>query len=196
MAVDLESSVAAQVDGGAIKVIPLVRFDLPGKTVGYHTGGRPFTYGGLEYFPNRFLSGDGLSGALGNQITDITLQFSGVPTDNADDAIASIEEYDYLNAPVTISFLAGDPETDEVLGVLVTQFYEVNEVDFDTSAIGADGQATISLTVNLETLARRYRDQTYAKRSEADQVRHNSTTDTALRYVATSPEWVEEWGQR
>ncbi|WP_425087765.1 DUF2163 domain-containing protein [Stappia sp.] len=196
MANALDTAVAAQVDGGSIKVIPLVKIDLPGKSVGYHTGGRPFTYSGFTYLPNRYLSSEGFSGALGNQISEVTLTFSNVPTDNPDDAIASIESYDYINAPVTVSFLAGDPETDEALGVLVTQFYEINDVKFEVGALDENGIATITVMISLETLSRRYRDQTYAKRSAEDQQRHNSATDTAYEYVATSPDWPEEWGQR
>lgn len=196
MATALDTAVAAQVDSGAIKVIPLVKIDLPGKSVGYHTGGRPFTYSGFEYLPNRYLSSEGFSGALGNQISEVTLTFSDVPTGNANDAIASIESYDYINAPVTVSFLAGDPVTDEVLGVLVTQFYEVNDVEFLVGALDEDGIATITLNISIETLSRRYRDQTYAKRSVEDQARHNSATDTAFEYVATSPDWPTSWGQR
>ncbi len=202
MATALATEVGAQVDSGSIKVLPLVKIVLPGKgetpdkTVGYHTGGRPFTYSGQEYLPNRFLNDDGLVAALGNQITETTLVFSDVPTDNADDGIAAIENYDYINAAVTVSYLCGNPATDEILGVLVTQFYEINDVEFEVGALDEDGQATISLNISIETLSRRYRDQTYAKRSVEDQKRHNSATDTAFEYVATSPDWPEEWGQR
>lgn len=198
----LDTAVATQVDSGAVKVIALIRIELKGKgetpdtVVGYHNGGRPFTYGGLEYLPNRFLDAEGLSASLGNQISEAVLSFSNVPTDNADDAIASIEDYDYINAPVTVSYLCGDPATDEVLGVLVTHFYEIDEVEFEDGAVDENGQATITLSISLETLSRRYRDQTYAKRSQEDQARHNQETDTAFEYVATSPTWSEEWGQR
>tara|TARA_R110002020_G_scaffold34066_34_gene103952 strand:- start:1837 stop:2445 length:609 start_codon:yes stop_codon:yes gene_type:complete len=202
MATALETAVAAQVDSGEIRVIPLIRFDLkgkgetPDKVVGYHVGGRPFTWGGLEYLPNRFLNSDGLVAALGNEISSVTISFSDVPTDNPEDAIAAIENYEYINAPVTVSYLCGDPKTDEVLGVLVTHFYEINDVEFQVGELDENALATVTLDIELETLARRYRDQTYIKRSAEDQARHNSATDTALEYVATSPQWPEEWGQR
>ncbi|WP_420406906.1 DUF2163 domain-containing protein [Hoeflea sp.] len=202
MAVSLDTDVANQIDSGAIKVIALIKFELtgngetPDKTVGYHNGGRDFTWSGQDYLPNRFLDADGLMAGLGNQISERKILFSGVPTDNADDAIASIENYDYINAPVTVTYLCGDPETEEVLGVLVTHFYEINGVEFETGATDENGQATISLTISLETLSRRYRDQTHVKRSVEDQNRHNSATDTAFEYVATSPDWPMEWGQR
>ena len=202
MSTALSTEVAAQIDSGEIKVIPLIRFDLkgkgetPDKVVGYHVGGRPFTWGGLEYVPNRFLNSDELVAALGNEISSLMISFSGVPTDNADDAIAAIENYDYINTPVIVSYLCGDPKTDEVLGVLITHFYEINDVEFPISALDENGMATVTLDIELETLARRYRDQTYVKRSAEDQARHNSATDTAFEYVATSPNWPEEWGQR
>jgi hypothetical protein len=196
MSVSLDPAVDTLLQGGSIKVLALVKITLPGKTVGYHMGGRPFEYSGLTYMPNRYLNSDGLTSGLGNQIDEITLYFSDVPTSNVDDAIASIEAYDYLNAPVTVSYLAGEPNTDQSIGVLVTNFYEINDVEFIAGAIGDDGQTSLTLEIKLETLARRKRRQTYIVRSASDQKRHNLATDTAFDYVASSPEWVREWGQR
>jgi len=192
----LDPNVAAAVDAGDIGVITLVRIDLPGKTVGYHTGGRPFTYGAIEYLPNRFLPPEGISSGTGNQISEAQLLFSNVPTTNPDDAIADIEQYDYINAPVTVTYLCGDPHTDEVLGALDNRFYELADLDYSADAADEKGNRALTIKAVIQTLARRLRDKTYAVRSLAAQQFHNNPADTSLRYVAISPEWPEEWGQR
>lgn len=196
MPVSLAPAINTQLDEGAIQVLPLVKFDLPGKTIGYHFGGRTLVYGGVTYLANRWLSPDSFTEALGNDVTARTLTFSDVPTDNADDAIAALESYDYLNAPVTISYLCGDPETDEILGVLATHFYEINQVNYSKPAIDDAGVRSITIEVEIEPLGRRVRDTTHAKRSLAEQQFDNDAIDTGLKYVETSPSWVLEWGQR
>lgn len=196
MSVSLDPAVSAALTDGNVRVIALVKFTLPGLTVGYHMGGRPFTYGGVTYKPNRFMNADGFTTALGNQIDEVKLYFSDVPTSDVDDAIASIEAHDYLNAPVTVSFLAGDPETDAVLGIMATNFYEIEAVEFSAGAVDDNGLASLTLEITLETLARRARERTYIKRAAADQKRHNLASDTGFDYAATSPEWPVEWGQR
>lgn len=195
MPISLDAAVQAQVDAGALRILPLVKFDLPGKVVGYHIGGRPLTYGGLEYKPNRWLEPDSFDNALGNEVTARTLTFSDVPTTDPDDAIANIEQYDYVNAPVTVSYLAGDPQTDQVLGVLSTQFYEINEVNFEVGEADDSGERTVTLHIEIEPPQRRFSDQTYARASDKEQKFDNDATDDFFQFVATSPDWVEEWGQ-
>lgn len=196
MSVSLAPAVSDQLDEGPILILPLVKFDLPGKTVGYHFGGRTLVYGGVTYLANRWLNPDSFSEALGNDVTARTLTFSDVPTENADDAIAALETYDYLNAPVTISYLCGDPATDEILGILATHFYEINQVNYRKPAIDGDGTRLITVEVEIEPIGRRVRDVTHAKRSLAEQQFDNDASDTGLKYVETSPSWVVEWGQR
>jgi hypothetical protein len=196
MSVALAPAVDAALTDGNMRILALVKIDLPGKTVGYHMGGRPHVEGGLTYLPNRFMDAGGFTSGLGNQIGEVMLTFSNVPTADLNDAIASIEAYDYLNAPVTVSFLAGNSDTGEVLGVMVTNFYEIEHVEFVAGALDANGFASLTLEITLETLARRQRDQTHIKRSPEDQKRHNLASDTGFDYAATSPQWSEEWGQR
>lgn len=196
MSVSLDPAVLTQLDEGPVSILPLVKFDLPGLTVGYHFGGRTLVYGGVTYKPNRWLSPDSFAEALGNDVTTRVLVFSNVPTDDPADAMAAIETYDYLNAPVVISYLCGDPETDEILGVLATHYYEINAVRFSEPAVDQDGLRTLSLEVEIEPPGRRVRDVTHAKRSQDEQQFDNLATDTFFEYVATSPEFIEEWGQR
>lgn len=195
MSVSLAPAVSAQLDEGAVAILPLVKFTFPEMTRGYHFGGRELTYSGLTYKPNRWLSPDSFSEALGNEVTARTLTFSDVPTDDVDDAIAQLETLTYINAPVTISYLLGDPETDEDLGVLATHFYEINAVSYRKPAINDKGERTVTVEIEIEPIGRKVRDTTHAKRSEAEQQFDNDATDTAFKYVATSPSWPFTWGQ-
>lgn len=196
MSVSLDPSVLSLVDSGNFVVIPLVRIDLPEMTVGYHYGGRPFDYLGVTYLPNRYLMPEGLNESLGEQIGEVQLIFSNVPTDNVEDAVAQVETLTYLNAPITISYLAGNPDTDEVIGVIATKFYEVAEVNYEDEAMSSNGDRAMTLTITAQSPARRLRDKTYARRASADQNYHNDPTDTIFEYANAVKDWTVEWGQK
>lgn len=192
----LDPAVEAQIETGQLRRLDLIRFDLPGKTVGYHRGGRPYTYNGLTYLPNRFLSAGDMSSSLGIAVTTRTISFSDVPTANAEDAIAAIEEYDYPNAPVIVSHLAGDPETDEVLGVLASSIYEIDKVRYRKSAIDAKGLRLLTLMIDLQPPGRSARGSTLARRSQSEQQFDNLATDTSLEYASVVGTQDVRWGQR
>ncbi|MCK3780467.1 DUF2163 domain-containing protein [Ensifer sesbaniae] len=191
----LSPEVEAIVESGEFAGLDLIRFDLPGKTVGYHRGGRPFTYNGLKYLPNRFLQGGDINSAVGVAVTTRTIVFSNIPVDDPDDAIAKIEQYDYPNAPVIITHLAGVPDTNEVVGILVSNIYEIDRVSFNDDALDANGSGMLTLTIELQPPGRSARGQTLIKRSTAEQQFDNDETDTGLEYVATIGTVPEEWGQ-
>jgi len=191
----LSPEVEAIVESGEFAGLDLIRFDLPGKTVGYHRGGRPFTYNGLKYLPNRFLQGGDINSAVGVAVSTRTIVFSNIPVDDPDDAVAKIEQYDYPNAPVVITHLAGVPDTNEVVGILVSNIYEIDRVSFNDDALDANGSGTLTLTIELQPPGRSARGQTLIKRSTADQQFDNDETDTGLEYVATIGTVPEEWGQ-
>lgn len=191
----LSPEVEAIVESGEFAGLDLIRFDLPGKTVGYHRGGRPFTYNGLKYLPNRFLQGGDINSAVGVAVTTRTIVFSNVPVTDPDDAIAKIEQYDYPNSPVIITHLAGVPDTNEVVGILVSNIYEIDRVSFNDDALDANGSGMLTLTIELQPPGRSARGQTLIKRSTAEQQFDNDETDTGLEYVATIGTVPEEWGQ-
>lgn len=192
----LDPAVQARIDAGEILGLELIRIDLPGKTVGYHRGGRPFTYNGLKYLPNSWLETGTTRGALGVAVTKRTIAFRNVPSSNPDDAIAKIEQYDYLNAPVIITFLAGDPVTQQPIGILLSTIYEIHEVRFPKGAMGKDGIRSITIEIDLELPGRSARGSTLIKVSPADHQFDNDPGDTCLEYVATNSTIAEEWGQR
>lgn len=191
----LSPEVEAIVESGEFAVLDLIRFDLPGKTVGYHRGGRPFTYNGLKYLPNRFLEAGDINSAVGVAVTTRTIVFSNIPVANPDDAIAQIEQYDYPNSPVIITHLAGVPKTNEVVGILVSNIYEIDRISFNDDALDAKGAGLLTLTIELQPPGRSARGQTLVKRSKAEQQFDNDATDTGFEYVATVGTIPEEWGQ-
>jgi hypothetical protein len=192
----LAPAVEDLLDEGQLARLDLIRFDLPGRTVGYHRGGRPYAHNGLVYLPNRWLDMGDMSQALGVAVTTRTIRFSNVPTDNPDDAIAAIESYNYINAPVIITHLAGDPETDEVVGILASSIYEIDQVRYVKGAVNDAGERSVTLEIDLQPPGRSARGATHVKRSLAEQQFDNDPTDTFFEYASTVATVPEEWGQR
>ncbi|WP_426126335.1 DUF2163 domain-containing protein [Pararhizobium sp. PWRC1-1] len=190
----LAPAVEALVDSGRLARLDLIRFDLPGKSVGYHRGGRPYTHNGLVYLPNRFLQMGNMSSALGTAVTTRTIVFSNIPVANPDDAVAQIETYNYQNAPVIIAHLAGDPDTDQVVGILASSVYEIDQVRFNEGAVSGS-ERSLTLSIDLQPPGRSARGSTGVKRSMKEQQFDNLATDTGLEYVATNATIPEEWGQ-
>ncbi|WP_408913799.1 DUF2163 domain-containing protein [Brucella pseudogrignonensis] len=192
----LDPQVKALVDAGNLVRLDLIRFDLPGRSVGYHRGGRPFVYNGLRYLPNRFLETGDMTGAVGVGVTTRTIKFSNVPTTDPDDAIAKIEQFNYLNAPVIVSHLAGVRETNEVIGALLTSIYEIDKVRFVKGAEQKDGTRSLTIRIDLQPPGRSARGATLVRRSLVEQQFDNDATDTSLEYASVVASDVEEWGQR
>ena len=191
----LDPVVAAQIEKGRIARLDLIRFDLPGKTVGYHRGGRPYVYNGLTYLPNRFLDIGSMTSAVGTAVTTRTITFSDIPVTDPDDAVARIEEFDYQNSPVIIAHLCGVPNTNEVLGILASSIYEIDQVRYNKGAVSGS-ERTLTMEIDLQPPGRSARGSTGVKRSIAEQQFDNSPTDTGLEFVATNASIPEEWGQR
>lgn len=191
----LDPVVAAQIEKGRIARLDLIRFDLPGKTVGYHRGGRPYVYNGLTYLPNRFLDIGSMTSAVGTAVTTRTITFSNIPVTDPDDAIAKIEEFDYQNSPVIVAHLCGVPNTSEVLGILASSIYEIDQVRYNKGAVSGS-ERTLTMEIDLQPPGRSARGSTGVKRSIAEQQFDNSPTDTGLEFVATNASIPEEWGQR
>lgn len=190
----LDPVVAAQIEKGRIARLDLIRFDLPGKTVGYHRGGRSYTYNGLVYLPNRFLDIGSMTSAVGTAVTTRTITFSDIPVTDPDDAVAKIEEFDYQNSPVIIAHLCGVPNTNEVLGILASSIYEIDQVRYNKGAVSGS-ERTLTMEIDLQPPGRSARGSTGVKRSIAEQQFDNSPTDTGLEFVATNATIPEEWGQ-
>ncbi|QRY66556.1 DUF2163 domain-containing protein [Ensifer sp. PDNC004] len=181
-------------EGGRLAALELVRFDLPGRSVGYHRGGRPYTYNGLVYLPNRWLQSGGMNSSVGTAVGTRTLVFSNIPTSNPEDAMAAIELLEYQNSTVIVSVLAGVPESDEVLGVLVSHIYEIDQIRYEDGPLNG-AERSMTMMIDLQPPGRSARGQTLVKRSTAEQQFDNDETDTGLEYVATVGSVPEEWGQ-
>ena len=191
----LDPALVTALDKGQIATRDLIRFDLPGKTVGYHSGGRPYTYNGLTYLPNRWLSAGTHTGALGPGVSTRTLVFKYDNRVDSNDVISKIESYAYLNTPVVIATIAGLPDSNEVLGILSSSIYEIAEVRFVEGAANDDGVSEFTVEIDIQPPGRSARGSTLIKVSPADHNFDNDATDTCLEYVATNSTISEEWGQ-
>ncbi|MQX97658.1 DUF2163 domain-containing protein [Sinorhizobium medicae] len=190
----LSPEVEDLIESGEFAILDLIRFDLPGKTVGYHRGGRKFTYNGLVYLPNRYLQPGDLVSAVGVAVTTRTIVFSNIPVADTEDAVARIEEFNYQNAPVIITALAGEPNTSNAVGVLVSTIYEIDQVRYNEGAVSGS-ERTLTMMIDLQPPGRSGRGSTGVKRSQAEQQFDNDPTDTGLELVATNATIPEEWGQ-
>ncbi len=195
MSVNLPTEAQALYDQGWAREAYLIRFDLPGKTVGYVHGPRSVEFNGLTYIPNRYLAPLSGISTLGSTVTSRTVSFANVATDNVEDAVAAIEQYDYLNAPTTITALAVDPETGELAGAVETSAFEVASVKYQDEAIDDDGKRVLTLNIKLDAPGRAIREQTAAKSGLEEQQFDNDPNDTSGRFLGTVGEWVIEWGR-
>lgn len=191
-----DPAVKALIDAGNLVRLDLIRFDLPGRSVGYHRGGRSYVYNGLAYLPNRFLESGSVTSAIGAGVTTRTIKFSNIPSKDPDDLIAQIEQFNYLNAPVIVSHLAGVRGTDEVVGVLLSSIYEIDKVSYPKGAMQSDGTRSLTIRIDLQPPGRSARGATLVKRAQAEQQFDNHATDTCLEYASVTATDSEEWGQR
>jgi|GEM_PF-750560 len=195
MSIPFAPEVQAALDSGRYVPVHLVRFDIPGFSVGYWRGARDFTWNGFTYKPSRYLDDSGLSEIIGVDITERSLTFSDVPTDDNDDVIAKIETYQYLNAPVIVAKLIGDVEADEILGLVESSRYEISEVRYQKSPVGEDGARTVTMQIELEIPGRVIRDSVGGKYSAKEHQAHNDASDTFFDYSAVNGAWPVEFGQ-
>lgn len=192
----LDPATEAALDSGQITTLEMVRFDLPGKVAAYHSGGRPYTYNGVTYLPNRWLQIGEMKGDLGVAVSTREIVFSDIPVEDPNDAIAALELYDYINAPVIITYLLGVPNSNDVIGILASHVYEINEVRYEDGAAGENGERTLTMIVELEPPGRNARGSTAVMRAAEEQRFDNSATDTCLEYASTVQTVPVEWGQR
>lgn len=192
----LDPAAGAQIESGQIATRELIRIDLPGKPVGYHAGGRPYTYNGFTYLPNRWLEPGDMKGDLGVAVSSRKIVFSNVPVDDPNDAIAKLELYDYTNASVIITHLVGEPNGSVVYGILASSIYEINEVRYEEGAADVNGERTLTIIIELEPPGRSARGQTLVKRALQEQQFDNDSTDTSLEYASVVQTIPVEWGQR
>ena len=195
MSISLPTDVQNLYDTGHIAKAFLVVFELPGKTAAYTNSPRPIEFNSVTYLPNRYLEPLDGDSALGFNISTKTITFSNVPTDDVDDAIASVESYAYQNAPVTLTTLISDPLTGEIAGAASSSVFEVASVEFVTSAADDNGERLLTLVIELDPPGRAIREQTGVKRSLEEQQFDNDANDVGHQYSSSVAEWPRRWGR-
>lgn len=189
-------SVQSTVDSRNIRVLPLVRFMIPGHDVGFHYGGRKTVHNGFTYQPNKFLQSTGLDQKLGTQKQSRTLVFSNVP-DDGDTILPIIKTLPWKNATVILSWLVGEMGADSAaMGPFDSQFFEIHDIPMEWSERKPDGSRTATIQVLIGPVGARVSNQGSAKSAAADHHYDNDPDDTFFEYTSTVGNWTVEWGQR
>ncbi|SKA30988.1 DUF2163 domain-containing protein [Consotaella salsifontis] len=112
----LPEAVLAKLDAGLIVTRGLMRFDFGGGTYAFWTGTQPLTYEGLTYLPGSIIEVEAVHGSWGMDAEGMKITLAAAPDDGlTPDVLATIEQEDYHQRPVTISDLYIDPDTRQIL---------------------------------------------------------------------------------
>lgn len=196
MPIALDEDVDDAVEAGVLRMAALVAFHFGEDVFRYWKGNRDFIYDGQVYKPNRFLDASDFEEVLGHDVQERRLTFSNVPTEDADDAVAQIEEYAYLGALAVVALVSVDPATGEPLGLLASHAMEIVDVDYEKGAADADGLQAVSLAILLEPWGASRREGTGLKSSLAEQQFDNDPTCTGFENVGLTSPVEMEWGQK
>ncbi|WP_202617926.1 DUF2163 domain-containing protein [Aureimonas leprariae] len=114
----LPPQVLVQMDAGTLAMRGLMRFDLGSGTYGFWTGSEPLTYGGQTYLPGGVVQVDAIPGELGMDAQPLRITLAESPDDGLTPAVlATIEQEDYHQRPVTISDVFIDPDSRAIVHV-------------------------------------------------------------------------------
>lgn len=106
-------------DAGRIAIAGMIRFDFGEGSYGLIRARAPYTWGGLTYnpLPNGLITVSALPRTTGTAATGFRITLSASPdTGLTPEQILQIEDYDYLDRPVTVYDLHCHPDTGAVLG--------------------------------------------------------------------------------
>lgn len=195
MPISLDTAVVDKLDEGNFILVDLVKFTLDGSDYGYSMMGRDFVYDSVTYKANKYLDTGSFNETLGQDINSRTLTFSNVPTGDVSDAIENLESLAYRNAPVVVTTVIGDPDTDSIVGLLASYTYLINNVEYQQSGFDEDGNETLTIAIELEPPSRTGRESQNIKRTVEDQQFDNDSSCTGFEYAGIIQNFTEEWGR-
>jgi hypothetical protein len=103
-------------DEGRAVVRSAIKFEFGTGTYGVWNGLGNFSYGGVTYIPNHLVTVEISTLGLGTQAVPLTIRMVESPADGiTPNSLASIEDEDYKNRPVTLYDLFFHPDTREFL---------------------------------------------------------------------------------
>jgi hypothetical protein len=150
-------------DEGRASIRGLLRFDFGGGSYGFTTMAQRFTYNGLEYLPGGVIEVDAIPGSWGMNAAGLEISLASSRHDSLTPAaLATIEDEDYHQRPVTISDAYFHPDTGALL------FVEPVYRGFVDTVVHEDGPNG-RLVINCESRALDNNREGYRLRSTADQ---------------------------
>jgi len=179
---------------GQFGILPVVLFQLQDRQAAYYNGPRPLTWNGVEYLPTKFLEVEPLAETLEDETAELTITFSGIPEEGQTLA-ERLSELHYSGAPVTISRLVVNIDTDEIVGVAQTSFHEVYDVLLEQED---DGESEIISKIEIVVRSPGFigRRQTNTLRSEVEHKADFAADDTFYKDATEVVTVQREWGQR
>lgn len=149
----LDTSIQAALDAGIIVVRGMLLFEFASGNYGFWDGAGPFVWNGVTFVASgSLLEVSPLEQTSQLATSSRTIKLRAVPeTALTPDVLASIENEDYKNRPVTEYLVFFDPDTRVMLG----QPFVVAESEIDVMEHDQSGEDYV-LVAHLETRARDY----------------------------------------
>lgn len=177
-------------DSGEIVERGMLLFDLPSGLYGFWDGGYDLVHEGITYLPGKVIQVEDATFGSNLASTSLVLRLSAIPdTDLTEDVLATIEQEDYHQRPVTISIMYIHPETREIIGVEREYRGYIDKIEHNYS-VGGNAE----LMCYLESRARDHSRQGHRTRNDEDQKRILSN-DKFFSHAGLSGSTPIYWGR-
>lgn len=187
-----DASTISLLASGRIVKRDMILFELPvAGLFGFWTGIGTFTYQSITYVgAGRLIEISPIGGQLDLAASPVTVTLSSVPNSGlTPDLVASIEDYQWHQAPVVISRAYFNPSTKALVSVERMYRGYVDRIEHDRQ-VGAEH----TITAFLESKARDHLKRGYRMAGDSDQ-RRVDPTDAGLSGVATAAVHTIQWGR-
>ncbi|MBB4001598.1 DUF2163 domain-containing protein [Aurantimonas endophytica] len=112
----LNADTLTLLDAGRAVIRGMVRFDFGTGIYCFWKGSAPFEFEGRTYLPGGVIEVDDIQGSYGSEAVGLTMRLAEAPDDGLTPAVlATIEQEDYHQRPVTISDAYFHPDTNALL---------------------------------------------------------------------------------
>lgn len=169
----------------------LLLFDFPSGLYGFWTGAGPITIEGQTYTgAGSLIEVDSIGSSAGLSAVPLVLRLTAVPSsDLSPDVLASIEQEQYHQRPITISTAYFDPDT---RGLIAVERVYRGYIDQITHQLQAGGGAV--LEAHCESRSLDHARTGFRRRSDADQ-RRIDAADASFEHAAVVGSVDIYWGR-
>lgn len=187
-----DSDTVALLAAGRVVKRDMILFELSvAGLFGFWTGLEPLTYQSVDYIgAGTLIEINSLGGQLDLAATPVTVKLSSIPNSAlSPDVLASIEDYQWHQAPVVISRAFFNPTTRALVSVERMFRGYVDRLEHDHQVGGEH-----VIVGYLESKARDHLKRGYRMAGDADQ-RRVDASDASLAGVATAAVHTIQWGR-